>query len=296
LRGSWSIVKVTALEVLSEPLTLLVTLSALVLAVLAPAFHYHQFGEATRMARDAGFSAVLVGGGVVSVFGTIRAFRREVESGTLEMALARPVSRNAFFLSKALGAFLAASAVCAVVFATSLAIVAGAAVGGRLAERSGDVARIWGPCVAAGVVVIVFPLVIGAVLNRFGGRRFVLTAMTAAVALSVPVAAFALFRETSTLAPLLTGALPLCFLMALLVSAAAAFSFRFRANAAAALTGCVVAGLLPFAGNYYLADALANGGIVAGSYVALSAAALAPAVAAFLLLGCGGGEDASRRE
>ena len=54
MRGIMSVAKATALEILSEPLTLLVLLAALTMAVLAPAFHYHQFGEATRMARDAG--------------------------------------------------------------------------------------------------------------------------------------------------------------------------------------------------------------------------------------------------
>ena len=73
MRESISIVKATAFEIISEPLSLLILLAALVLTVLAPAFHYHQFGEATRMARDAGLSSVLMGGLVIAVFGTIRA-------------------------------------------------------------------------------------------------------------------------------------------------------------------------------------------------------------------------------
>ena len=40
---------------------MLVLIAALSIEVLAPAFHYHQFGEATRMARDAGFSALFAG-------------------------------------------------------------------------------------------------------------------------------------------------------------------------------------------------------------------------------------------
>ena len=105
--GFRSVAKSTALEILSEPMTLLVLLAALSLAVLAPAFHYHQFGEPTRMARDAGFSALFVCGTVVAVFGTIRTFRREIESGTIQMALAHSISRGAFFLAKATGALAA---------------------------------------------------------------------------------------------------------------------------------------------------------------------------------------------
>ena len=132
-RSSLSIIKATALEVLSEPLSLLVLLAALVLTVLAPAFHYHQFGEATRMARDAGLSSVLMGGLVVAVFGTIRAFRREVESGTMAMALAHPVSRTEFFLAKTLGAGAAYLVFASIVFLTALVIVDGAAIGGLIA-------------------------------------------------------------------------------------------------------------------------------------------------------------------
>ena len=157
---------------LSDPLALLVLLAALVMAVMAPAFHYHQFGEATRMARDAGLSALFTCGTAFAVFTTIRAFRREVESGTLEMALAHPVSRTGFFLAKTFGAFMAYAVFLAIVVATSLVIVVGAAIGGEMAGRSGDVARLYGPCFAAGVAVIVLPLVVGAVLNRFARFRF----------------------------------------------------------------------------------------------------------------------------
>ena len=150
---------------LSEPLSLLILLAALVIAVFAPAFHYHQFGEVTRMARDAGFSALLICGGAVAVFGTIRTFRREIESRTCEMALAHPVSRQSFFLMKGIGAFVAYLIFAAIVFCVSVTIVEGAAVGGQIAKAKGDLARLWGPCFMAGICVMVLPLVVGAALN-----------------------------------------------------------------------------------------------------------------------------------
>ena len=101
-KGLMPVIKATAIEILSSPLTLLLLLAALTLAVLAPAFHYHQFGEATRMARDAGFSAIFTCGTAVAVFCTIQAFRSEIESGTLQMALSHPISRASFFISKML--------------------------------------------------------------------------------------------------------------------------------------------------------------------------------------------------
>lgn len=285
MRKSLSILKATALEILSEPLSLLVLLAALVLAVLAPAFHYHQFGEPTRMARDAGFSALFTCGSVLAVFGTIRAFRREVESGTLEMALAHPVSRGGFFLAKTAGAFVAYLVFATIVFGTTLTIVWGAAVGGRLAAQTGGLAQVFGPALAAGVAVILLPLVIAAALNRFARCRFVLTSFACAFLLAL------LFGGASfALAPRqLVKYLPVALLLAcpalVLLAASAAFALRFKANAAASAVGLVFAALVPAVGNYYLSDALSKGGAVPWSYVGLAALAALPAVAAFLLLG-----------
>ena len=284
-RSSTSIVKATALEILSEPLTLLVTLAALALCVFAPTFHYHQFGEATRMARDAGLSAAFTGGLVLAVFGTIRAFRREIESGTLEMALSHPVSRCEFFVSKTAGSFLAFIVFEAIVFGTTLAMVEGAAVGGRMADRTGDIARIWGPCVAAGVAVILVPLVVGAFLNRCCRVRFVLSALISAAILACAFGGYAVFMDHATLLPYFPAMVPALAFALVFVSASAAFAVRFKPNAAAACAGVLFAATLPFAGNYYLADSLSHGGSVSFATLSLSVAAAIPAIAAFLILG-----------
>ena len=285
-RATFAIIRSTALEILSEPLTLLVLLTALALTILAPVFHYHQFGEPTRMARDAGLSALFTCGGALAVFTTIRAFRREIESGTLEMALAHPVSRGGFFLSKIAGAFLALLVTSGIIFGTTVTIVNGAAVGGRIADETGQLATVWGPCVAAGVATMVAPLALGAVLNRFGRFRFVLTALVTALALALGAMVFFCCREgfglLSHLAPV---AVLLVILATVFLSAAGAFAVRFAANAAASLTGLVLAAMMPFVGNYYLADALSKGGRVPWSYVGGAALASLPAIAAFLALG-----------
>ena len=277
--------RATALEMLSEPLSLLVLLAALALEVLAPAFHYHQFGEPTRMARDAGLSAFFTCGGVFAVFVTIRAFRREVESGTLAMALAHPVSRAGFFLSKTLGAVFAYLVFSVVVAATSVVIVEGAAIGGELARKTGDIARLYGPSFAAGVAVMVLPLVVGAALNRFVNCRFVLSAFAVAFVLSASAAVVSAVHDPGLAGRLAPAFLLLAFTGFVFVASAAAFAVRLRANAAAACVGVVAAVSLPAVGNYYLADALSNGGTVSWLYVGLAAVATAPAAALFLLLG-----------
>ena len=285
MRGSISIIKATALEILSEPLSLLVLLAALVLTVLAPAFHYHQFGEATRMARDAGLSSAFTCGLVIAVFGTIRAFRREIESGTMAMALAHPVSRTGFFLAKTGGAGVAYLMFLSVVFLTTAVIVDGAAIGGAIASQSGDIARIYGPSLATGVGVIVLPLVVSAALNRFLDMRFVLSAFALALALSVAGAVYAVVHDAYWILRLLPVAALIGVFTAAVLAASAAFAVRFRANAAASAAGAVLLVSLPAIGNYYMSDALSKGGSVPWSYVGCAALAALPAILLFLLLG-----------
>lgn len=286
MRQSLAIVKATALEILSEPLTLLILLAALVLTVVMPVFHYHQFGEATRMARDAGLSALFSCGVVLAVFSTIRSFRREIETGTLEMALAHPLSREGFFFSKTLGAILAYLVFGVIIGASTVTSVSGAAIGGRLAERTGELARIWGPCVAAGILTLVGPLVVGAVLNRFARCRFVLSAvlLTAFFALLSAGMISSLYGATS-LIRLLPAVCLLMLLESLCVVVASVSAVRLKANTSATVAGLLLIAFLPFFGNYYCADLLANGGMIPWGYVAQAALALVPAFSFFLLLG-----------
>ena len=154
-----------------------------------------------------------------------------------------------------------------------------------MAQKSGDVARLYGPCFAAGVAVIVLPLLLGAALHRFAHCRFVLSAFMSALALSVVAAACFFNLEIAVwLSPVaVLVALAACVPL----SAAAAFAVRLRANAAAAASGLVFAAMLPVIGNYCLFDALSRGGSVSWGYVGLAALATLPAVMLFLLLGVG---------
>lgn len=238
------------------------------------------------MARDAGLSSLFTCTGVIAVFSTIRAFRREVESGTLEMALARPISRGGFFIAKSAGCALALFVLALTLFAATITTVIGAEVGGAIAEKTGNLVSIWGPSVAAGVGTMVAPLFLGALLNRFFACRFVLSAIWLSFLLSLisAVVHSAMFGcgWAVRLAPV---AVLVVILSLVLLSAAAAFSIRFAANAAAALCGVVTVFALPFVGNYYLADALAKGGSVSWTYVGFAVFAALPAMLAFLILG-----------
>lgn len=235
------------------------------------------------MARDAGFSSLFLFGALVAVFGAIKSFRREIETGTAQMALAHPVSRPLFFLAKASGVVVAVAVFDFVIAATVLTMVNGAAIGGELSARTGDLARIWGPSLAIGVGTVILPLGIAASLNRFGRFRFVLTFFACAFVLAA--AGMAYRFDAALLLRLVPVAALISVAEAVFLSAACAAAVRFRTNGAACAVGALAAAFLPVVGNYYLPDALAKGGELPWGYVALAALAALPAIAAFLLAG-----------
>ena len=278
-----SIAKATTLEIINEPLSLLLLSASLVLAVFAPAFHYHQFGEATRMARDAGLSALLIGGILFSVTGATRSMRRELESGTAAVALSHPVSRAQFFLAKVCGAYAAFALFALAVGGITATMVNGARLGAELAAKCGDIPKLWGPSYALGVTALVLPYIIGAVLNRVWRFRFPLTAFVLTIAISMASVAYR--PDLSELLRLLPAEALLWMPPAFFVTAAAAASVRLRANAATAVSALLVFGFLPFAGNYSLSEALSKGGHIPTGYVVSAALAALPGVLAAAVAG-----------
>lgn len=303
-----AVIKATTLEVVSEPLFFLLTLSAVAVLTIASFLHVHQFGEPSRMARDAGLSSVLIFGLVFAVFAAIRVYRREIESGTLQMALSRPVSREAFFLSKWAGAFIGCIVFFVIVFASSITTVVGADLGKLHTELvlanmpdgccHEDILpeTIWFVSLAVDVAVIVLPLVLGAVLNRFARFRFTTTAFATALAVSLLgcvlniAMAHAVFGErVEYLTGMVTAMLPVGTLVlapiAVFLALSAALSVRLRDNAVASLAAVAFILFLPALGNYYQTQALARGGSLPWSYVAAAFGAAVPFIAAFLLAG-----------
>ena len=278
MRRFVSIVKATTLEIANEPLSLLLLSASLALSVFAPAFHYHQFGEPTRMARDAGLSALLIGGILFSVTGATRSMRRELEGGTAAAALSHPVSRAQFFLAKVCGAYAAFALFALAVCGVTATMVNGARLGAELAAKAGDIPRLWGPSYALGVASLVLPYVVGAALNRFWGFRFPLTAFVFTVAVSVASAAYR--PDVPELLRLLPAEALLWMPPAFFATAAAAASVRLGTSAATVVSALLVLGFLPFAGNYSLSEALSGGGRIPAGYVASAALAAVPAVLA----------------
>lgn len=283
MRRAGAIIKATALEILSEPLVFLVMIAAMSLAVLAPALHYHEFGDPSKMARDAGVSAILVGGLIVAAFGAVKTMRREVETQTALTALSLPVSRRMFFLAKTAGVFFAYLVFVVTVGSVSIAAVRGAVIGGEIAAREHSVARMFGPILAFALAAIVIPFVYGAVMNHSFRRRFTLHAGLCAGVLSLVAMSFrfdlGLFLKTLEVYSLV--AIPALIMLA----ASAAFSIRFRYNTAMSLALLVFALFLPALGSYCVTDVVSAGEPVPAKYLLAAFVAVLPPVAALLYLG-----------
>ena len=281
LKKYTAIIKVTALEILSEPVALLLLLSALVLAIMAPAFHYHQFGEATRMSLDAGFSALFVAGSVFAVSMSIKSFRKEIESGTLDMVLSHSVSRSGFFLAKFAGVLLSFLVFAFIVFSVTTTVVNGASIGAMIAEDKCDIARLWGPSFACAMASIVLPMTIGGLLNWKLYFRFVPTVFM----LTLPIALAGMvyrFDSALFLRLLPVGIAIACFDIVFL-AAGAAFASRFKTNVAIACTTLTVVAFLPFVGNHILTDVLSKNGSVDLKLLFFSLLLSLAAIVAFLI-------------
>lgn len=294
MRPWTSIVKAGAREASSDALSLLLALGAAATILLASFFHIHQFGEPARMARDASVSAILVFGFAYAAFGTVKAMRREAESGTLQMALSRPLSRTAYFFSRLAGMAVSYTGFAVVVSLAGFTMVLGAECGALAAAPRGDVPRVWGPALAAVSAVAVLPLAAAAALDRFFSFRFALSAarLQCVVAVLAALAAAALsVRAGFGTGPLESAAkfLPAALLAAMpgyvFAAAAAAFSVRLGDNAACASSALLFALSLPLLGAYCLSPALSKGGSIPAPYIALAAAAAVSAFAAFAFAG-----------
>ena len=282
MRRFIAIAKTTALEILAEPLSLLVLTASLALAVFAPAFHYHQFGEPSRMARDAGLSALFVGGMLFVIVGAARSVRREFESGTAAVALSHPVSRVQFLVAKACGAYVAFALFALALGSVMAVVVNGSVIGAAVARKTGDIPRLWGVSYACGVASIVLPYIVGAVLNRFFRFRFSLSAFVATLA----VALASLFcRPDASLLRLLPAIVLLFLPAAFFAMASTVAAAHLKINATSAVCAILAAGFLPFAGNYCLSAALSGGGTIPWAYVAVAAVAALPATIAAAIVG-----------
>ena len=296
MRRFFSLMSSATLQALAEPLSSILFFVAFLTIHLVPVFHYHQFGEAGRLARECGFSVLLVFGLVFATASAARTIGGEIESGTAAAALARPVSRSLFFCAKTVGVMVAFGLFLLGVSAATLVAVLSSEMGAHLLAE-GSPSHVWAPGLAAGVGSTLLAFAGAAAANRFAHRRFCVTACWL-TALAQPFAflcvgllsvhgheapAFAILPALSLLA------LACCVFIAL----AAALSVALKPAPVAALVGVAVVlsfvypltAVLPDISRFWLVDQLAGGAMPSGRDLASAAGAAACLIALWLSAG-----------
>lgn len=285
MRRFCALVRSAMLEALAEPLSAVLFLVALLAIPLLPVFHCHQFGEAGRLPRECGFSALLVFGVVFATSSAVRVIGGELSSGTASAALARDVSRPLFFCAKIMGVLEAFALFVAAVGMATLASVATAEMG-EVQERMGHF-HLWVPGIAASTVLTLAGLAMAAALNRFLRMRFCVTACIFISVAQLPALGLvAVMGEP----PLRLALLPAIGVLAVgcCVFIALAGALAVWLPSAAVTTGVALAVVssfvwpisvvLPDIQRFWLVDAFAYGGAPAAGQLA------APLVAGALLV------------
>lgn len=285
MRRFLALARTAAVESLAEPLTAVLFLSGLATVHLAPVFHYHQFGEAGRLARECGFSALLVFGLIFATAAALHTIGRELESGTAAATLALAVPRSLFFVAKVTGV-LAALSLFAVTVACATALSQGnSAIASLLQSEHGEGAQSWGPGLACGVGFTLGAFALAAAVNRFWRMRFCLSACLL-LAAGQPVALLLAWTMGGGLpasfagfGPLFARLLPpfavLLVGCSVFVALAGALATRLKgAPATAIVAAAIVASfvrpirfLLPDINHFWLVDRLAGGAALPWSEV-----------------------------
>lgn len=304
----------TTVEVLRQPVSLLITITAIVLMGLSPLFLLHNFGEAGKIVRDAAMAVHMLLGSMLAAYAACSVMAREIRSGTASAILSKPVDRGLFYIAKFAG-------VIAVILFFSVCATAGTLLSEKACEKFYENGRVVGYFTdqTTGALLLLCPAlacIIGAAMNLVRKRPFVTAALKALCALLLLLLAGACFlNENGSLQsffPLfdfrLVNASVLIFTgIAVIAALAMLLSVRlnsvqamsvlcalfiagwmsqyfFGAHADSSVVCAVLYGLLPDWQHFWKGDALSGNGVIKASYV-LNAAVYAVLYIAGLLAG-----------
>jgi len=152
----------TAIEVIRQPISLLVTTCCVMFIGLLPMLINHTLGESAKLVRDSGLALYFLAGLVLSAYAASSTVEKEIERGTVGSILSKPVSRGAFLFAKALG-------VCLVILLYSFILFLSIQLSLRSAAQAYNVDLYAAlPLLAAAPVAFL----IGGLVNFFARRPF----------------------------------------------------------------------------------------------------------------------------
>jgi hypothetical protein len=296
----------TAVEILRQPVSLLLFATTVVLMGLSPLLLLHNFGESGKMVRDGALALHMLLGFAIASYSACSVMAREVRTGTASSVLSKPVERSLFFLSKYAGVLL-------VVAFYSLCATSGTLLAEKACEKFHFSSRIVGYFAdyTSATILLLCPAlacVVGAIVNLRTKRPFVTSAFTTlAILMILAVAGSCFINEQGQLQSFFVLydfrllAPSLLIFMGLAVATAIAMLFSVKLNVVPAMSAvavlfmigwmtqyflgsradsslicAVLYGILPDWQHFWMGDALSDGGVVslryllhAGSYTVL---------------------------
>lgn len=181
----------TFMELVRQPVFLLLTTTSGCFAVFLAAVPYFGFGEDPKMVKDSVLAVMLISGLLGAVLSASASLAHELHTGTALAVLAKPISRLQFILAKYAGL---ASALTVLTFHNSVA----ALLASRMSYDVYDSTDTQSLAIYFGVVILAYA--VAAFQNYFLERHFVAHAVLALVVLTTAALVYISFFTTRELA------------------------------------------------------------------------------------------------
>ncbi len=286
----------TAVEVLRQPVSLLLFVTALACMGMSPLFLLHNFGESGKIVRDGALALHMFLGFMLAGYSSCSVMAREIRSGTASAVLSKPVGRELFFLAKYAG-------VVVVVLFFSLCATGGTLLAEKACEKFYFSSRLVGYYVdnTTGVLLLLCPgaaCLIGAFVNVVRKRPFVTAALSSAGVLMLLLVVGACFinemgrpqsfyclydlrliKASLLICAGLTVVAAIALLLAVRLNTVQAMTaltiifllgwvshYFFGRNADASVAASLLYGLLPDWQHFWMGDRLSDEGVIPTSY------------------------------
>ncbi|MGN6555692.1 MAG: ABC transporter permease [Verrucomicrobiota bacterium] len=186
MRQFLTIASNTFMELVRQPIFLLLTTASAAFEIFLATPYYFAFGDEPKLVKNSVLAVMLLAGLFGAVLSASAALAREIRSGTALAVLSKPVSRTQFILAKYAGLVMALTLMT---YINTVAVL----IAGRMtfdAYGSTDLAALG---IFSGGVILAYAL--GGFSNFFLRRPFVSDAFFAMV-VTVTIAAFLIFTFT----------------------------------------------------------------------------------------------------
>jgi len=306
-RQAWTLATNTVLDIIRQPVILLLTTACVVLIGLLPSTAVFAFGEEVRLVRDGALALHLVFGLLVAGAAAAATIYTEIKRGTAATVLCKPVSRSLYFLSTYTGVLMVLLLFCATallagllsvrmvlpgiqtdgrigaIFLAAVLIAFGYAAMSNFMFRRQFVSQAFIgllPCLAAAFVTAAWldPNGHGVRFGSLMAWQMVPAGILISLAVMV-LAALAVSLSTRLPPVLSTSACAALFFLGLVSD------YLFRTAAATSWWAGLSYGLLPNWQDFWIVDALAGGGNIPWGYVVATAGYAGLYTVAVLVLG-----------